>query len=147
MTVSSFTSVSLEPPLILVCLRTEAQVTRSLLNADYFGVNVLCEDQDGISRQFAQRCLADRFHGISWHRGPHSVPVLDEVLAHLVCLREDWLTRGDHVVLFGRVIDGSYSERGRPLIHWASNYQRVRYGPGRDGAIATPLSALPAASA
>jgi flavin reductase (DIM6/NTAB) family NADH-FMN oxidoreductase RutF len=125
MTVSSFTSVSLEPPLILVCLRNESHVTRSLVDANYFGVNILQEDQHEISRQFAQRGIRDRFDGINWHRGPYSVPVLEEMLAHLICAKEGWLTRGDHAVLFGRVIDGSYAQQRHPLIHWASAYHQL----------------------
>jgi 3-hydroxy-9,10-secoandrosta-1,3,5(10)-triene-9,17-dione monooxygenase reductase component len=126
MTVSSFTSVSLVPPLILVCLRNESHVTGRLVEADYFGVNVLQEDQHGISRQFADRSIRDRFEGIGWRPGPHLVPVLEHTLAHLICAKESWLIRGDHAVLFGRVVDGSRTRQSHPLIHWGSNYHRLQ---------------------
>jgi flavin reductase (DIM6/NTAB) family NADH-FMN oxidoreductase RutF len=111
--------------MILVCLRNESPTTARLVEADYFGVNVLHEDQHAISRRFADRSIRDRFEGIEWCVGPCSVPVLEGTLAYLICARESWLTRGDHAVLFGRVIDGSYTRQRNPLIHWASDYHRL----------------------
>ena len=125
MTVSSFTSVSLSPPLILVCLRTGSPSAQQLVRATHFGVNVLHEDQHWISRQFAGREHPDRFLGVAWRPGAYAVPVFDDILAHLTCRNEGSLTCGDHAVLFGRVIDGAYAQAGQPLIHWASDYHRL----------------------
>jgi (E)-2-((N-methylformamido)methylene)succinate hydrolase len=142
MTVSSFTSVSLEPPLILVCLRNESRLTRQFIDAEHFGVNVLHEDQQEVSRQFAQRGVMQGFEGIPWHRGPYFVPVLEEVLAHFICAKEGSVTRGDHVVLFGRVVDGSYSQQKHPLIHWDSNYHRLQPDATMPASGAVPLRAV-----
>ncbi len=124
-TVSSFTGVSLNPPSILICLRSESHSARQIVRADVFCVNVLSEAQRHFAEQFARGALEKRFAGILWSGGPSGVPVLAGTSAHLICKPEEAVTEGDHVVLFGRVLEGGCCEGTFPLVHWASGYRSL----------------------
>ena len=101
-TANSFTSVSLDPPLVLVCLANTSQNYDTLVNADGFAVNILAETQIDISNTFA-RPSDDRFAGINWHNGPHGAPVIDGVSAWFDCEMHETVDAGDHVILIGAV--------------------------------------------
>jgi len=110
-TANSFTSVSLEPPLLLVCLAKQSRSLATFTEAQGFAVNVLAEDQREISMTFA-RPGEDRFSGIGWHLGPQGSPVLDGVSAWFDCARHEVVDAGDHVILVGRVAGFETHERG-----------------------------------
>jgi flavin reductase (DIM6/NTAB) family NADH-FMN oxidoreductase RutF len=124
LTVNSFTSVSLEPPLVLVCLGHEASVLEYFRAASHFGISILAEDQRALSDHFARKGH-DRFDGVAWHAGPHGAPILDGVVASLECRVERRLAAGDHDIFLGEVVSTSVHEDSRPLIYFASRYRHL----------------------
>ncbi len=101
-TANSFTSVSLDPPMVLVCLANTSQNYDALVHADGFAVNVLAETQIDISNTFA-RPVEDRFATVKWQNGPEGSPILDDVSAWFDCAMHKTVDAGDHVILIGRV--------------------------------------------
>lgn len=101
-TANSFSSVSLDPPLLLVCLAKTSRNYATLTGAKGFGVNILAEDQKDVSNTFA-RTVADRFAGVKWRPGPFGYPVFAEVAAWFDCSMHEVVDAGDHVILIGRV--------------------------------------------
>lgn len=101
-TANSFTSVSLDPPLLLVCLAKTSRNYATLTGAKGFGVNILSEGQKDVSNTFA-RPVEDRFAAVDWRPGPHGSPVFADVAAWFDCATHDVVDAGDHVILVGRV--------------------------------------------
>lgn len=101
-TANSFTSVSLDPALLLVCLAKRSYNYAALTGAGGFAVNILAEDQEAVSNTFA-RPSEDRFANIGWRRGPHGAPVLDGAAAWFDCAMHDLVDAGDHAILIGAV--------------------------------------------
>jgi flavin reductase (DIM6/NTAB) family NADH-FMN oxidoreductase RutF len=105
-TANSFTSVSLDPPLLLVCIANSAHSCAVFCEAEHFGVNVLCEDQKDVSGLFASRA-PDKFQQTDWTEGTGGVPLLPGSVATFVCAQHQRIDAGDHVVLIGRVLDST----------------------------------------
>ena len=103
LTANSFSSVSLDPPLILWSLRLNATNFPIYSTAETFAVNILAEDQVDISNRFA-KSGPDRFVGISTAPGSNGVPLINGAVAQLECRREASYPGGDHVVFIGRVL-------------------------------------------
>lgn len=101
-TANSFTSVSLDPPLLLVCLARTSRNFETLTGAGGFAVNVLSQSQKDVSNTFA-RPSEDRFANLDWKRGPHGAPVFADVAAWFDCSMHQIVDGGDHVILIGRV--------------------------------------------
>lgn len=101
-TANSFTSVSLDPPLLLVCLAKTSRNYATLTAAKGFGVNILSEGQKDVSNTFA-RPVEDRFAAVDWRMGPYGSPVFADVAAWFDCATHDVVDAGDHVILIGRV--------------------------------------------
>jgi flavin reductase (DIM6/NTAB) family NADH-FMN oxidoreductase RutF len=123
LTVNSFTSVSLEPPLILVCIAKTATAYLSFQVAKAFVVNVLREDQIDLSQHFASS-KSLRFDGVAWRSGVHGAPVLDGALAVLECAMHDSFDAGDHTVFIG-LVERVESHEGPPLLYFASAYRKL----------------------
>ncbi|MEU4622096.1 flavin reductase family protein [Actinoplanes sp. NPDC023801] len=123
LTVNSLTSVSLDPPLLLWCLRRASQRRDVFAHAQHFGVNVLAADQRPASRWFA----ADRqpFDRVAWHAGHAGVPLLDGAIAHYVCRRAGDFDGGDHIIVLGEVVRFRCTD-GEPLVFHSGAYQAVR---------------------
>lgn len=122
LTATSFTSVSLDPPLCLVCVARTADAHALLARADRFGVSLLAADQREISARFATHG-ADKFAGVAWAAGAATgVPLLEGAIATLECRVESRVPAGDHDLLVGR-IQRVESRGGEPLL-----YLRGRYG-------------------
>jgi flavin reductase (DIM6/NTAB) family NADH-FMN oxidoreductase RutF len=120
-TASAFTSVSLDPPLILVCVGQSASAHPDMLVADFFGVSVLAEDQRWVAEQFARK-NCDRFEGIPLRAGPVSgVPFVQGALVHLECRVHTRSTAGDHTIFIGEVVDAVVVP-GKPLLHHARRF-------------------------
>jgi|HubBroStandDraft_2_1064218.scaffolds.fasta_scaffold07743_4 flavin reductase (DIM6/NTAB) family NADH-FMN oxidoreductase RutF len=117
-TATGFTSVSLEPPLILVCVGRRASAHDGIVDADRFGVSVLATDQAWIAEQCARSCV-DRFRGVALSRD--RVPQIDGAIAQLACLRHARHEAGDHTILVGEVLSGVIGS-GRPLVHFARRF-------------------------
>lgn len=121
MTASSLASVSLSPPLISVCIELSATVHDTLVEADHFVVNVLGEEQEELSRRFAQPQAVQDFVGVGWLEGDVGVPRLQGCVAHIECAREATFPGGDHTILLGRVVSGAVGD-GRPLVYYRGGY-------------------------
>jgi len=120
MTASSLASVSLQPPLILVCIDHAADLHQLIVAAPEFVVNILESDQEALSRRFADP-VEDRFEGVGYHRSPEGLVLLDDVLAHIECERYALFPGGDHTIVLGRVIGGNTGD-GRPLLYYRGGY-------------------------
>ena len=123
-TVNSFTSVSLTPPLVLVSIDLRNAVLGHFLSSRNFGINVLAEEQELLSRRFAQQPTENRFEGVDWHAGHGDTPLLDGVLARMECVTVNCFEAGDHTVLLGEVTHAAFRE-GRPLLFFNSGYRNL----------------------
>jgi flavin reductase (DIM6/NTAB) family NADH-FMN oxidoreductase RutF len=121
MTVSSFTSVSLSPPLILVCIDKGAGFATDLALALPFAVNVLREDQQALAVRFSTGSETERFEALEWDPGWNGVPLVRGTVASFGCAAENVVEAGDHFVVVGRVQELRRSG-GRPLIWCESGY-------------------------
>jgi flavin reductase (DIM6/NTAB) family NADH-FMN oxidoreductase RutF len=121
-TVNSFTSVSLDPPLILICLDCLTTFMKHFED-QAFAINVLKEGQEDLARRFARK-EGDKFFGIQWHAGETGVPLLPAVLATMECKLTSRITEGDHFVLLGRVISAICYE-GNPLAYFKGAYRKL----------------------
>ena len=115
-TANSYTSVSIDPPLILVCLANSSQNYDSLVNASGFAVNILSETQIDVSNTFA-RPVDDRFASVPWHKGPKGAPILDGASAWFDCRMHKTVEAGDHVILIGEV--AAFDQTATPGLGYA----------------------------
>jgi flavin reductase (DIM6/NTAB) family NADH-FMN oxidoreductase RutF len=122
-TASAVSSLSLDPPLVLVCF-DRASLTLAAVSAHgAFAVNVLAEPQQHLSSNFARRGLATVWDEVRHHPGPTGSPRLHGVLAVLECTVEYRLPGGDHEIIVGRVREVETAGNGaRPLLHWRGDY-------------------------
>ena len=120
MTASSLASVSLQPPLISICIDHAAELHDAIRSAEVFVVNILESAQEGLSRRFADQ-HDDRFDGVGYHRSPEGLVLLDGTLAHIECERYATYPGGDHTIVIGRVIGGATGD-GRPLLYYRGGY-------------------------
>jgi flavin reductase (DIM6/NTAB) family NADH-FMN oxidoreductase RutF len=123
MTVTAFSSVSLDPPLILVCIDRSASMHDLLYGAETFAVNVLSTEQEAISRRFAES-RDDRFDGVGYTRDLSGAALLEESLAHLECTTWARYDGGDHTIIVGRV-DRAVARDARPLAYYRGGYAHV----------------------
>lgn len=122
-TVNSFTSVSLDPPLVLFCLARTAQSLEAFERASHFAVNVLAEDQRDLSVRFSRFDISDRWAGLvpeAWD----TAPVLSGCLATLECAHHALHDGGDHVILVGRVLR-IVTRPGKPLLYFRGGYAHL----------------------
>jgi flavin-dependent trigonelline monooxygenase, reductase component len=122
-TVNSFTSVSLDPPLVLICVDCRAQFMTHCADGQNFGINILGESQQELSRRFARK-EGERFLGVEWHFGKTGVPLLPRVLATMECELTTMIIEGDHFVLIGRVLVANCHE-GSPLAYFRGAYRTL----------------------
>jgi flavin reductase (DIM6/NTAB) family NADH-FMN oxidoreductase RutF len=120
MTVSAFCSLSLDPPLVLVCVDRDASMHGLLHEASHFTVNILAAGQEALSRRFSHRD-ADRFDGIGYTRGAAGTAILDDVLAWLECRIVARHAGGDHTIVVGEAEDAE-SRADRPLLYYRGGY-------------------------
>ncbi len=131
MTVSSFTSVSLEPPLILVCIDKRAGLLHHVPEPKLFAVNVLHEEQQPLAIRFSRAVEEHRFLDLPWDSGSEGVPLIPGAVACFICTLEQNIEAGDHHVLIGRVQEIRRSP-GYPLIWCASAYHCLPRPPIAD---------------
>ena len=128
-TVNAFTSVSLEPPLVLICVGQERSIHPVIDTAGRFVVNILAEESQGLSDCFAGApSLLPRsaFCGASYTLSDSGLPVLDAAVAHLECVVENTMDAGDHTVYLGRVVGLGLSEiHPLPLLYYRGRYLRI----------------------
>jgi flavin reductase (DIM6/NTAB) family NADH-FMN oxidoreductase RutF len=123
MTVSAFGSVSLVPPLVLVCIDHAASMYPAMEVATHFAVNILSAGQEALSRRFASQ-EPNRFDGVGYVRGQTGAALLDDVLASLECRLVDRHTAGDHTIFIGEV-EAATSRSERPLLYYRGGYAQL----------------------
>jgi len=120
-TVNSFSSVSLDPPLVLWSLSRQAPSFADFTSASHFAINVLESGQHHLSRQFSTP-LPDKFAGVEYAEAEAGVPLLRGVIAHFVCRKTRQYDGGDHVIIIGEVEKYDYGE-GEPLVFHSGRYR------------------------
>lgn len=127
LTVNSFSSVSLSPPLVAWCLGRKAPSMAAFMHADHFAVHVLAEDQHALAMHFA-RPAADKFAAVTdaFESGIGEVPVLRDALARFECRKASMTDGGDHVIFIGRVERFAYADRPPLLFHAGRFLERVQ---------------------
>ncbi len=133
-TVNAFSSVSLEPPLVMVALDRRRFITPMVRSAGRYAVNVLGADQQALSDCFAHAPVSpgrEAFCGASWQPGPTGLPLIDGAIATLECTIVETFSAGDHDLFIGRV--DSLQQLGEgvaPLLYYRRRYLRVEQGTG-----------------
>jgi len=120
MTASSLSSVSLQPPLVSVCVEHTAALHDLIAAAPEFVVNILESGQEDVARRFADP-HEDRFDGVGYHVGAEGRILLDGALAHIACERFAMYAGGDHTIIVGRVVGGDTHD-GHPLLYYRGGY-------------------------
>lgn len=128
MTANAVASVSLDPPLVLVCVDRTRDMHDVLRSAPRFALSVLAADQESVSRRFAEDA-ADRFAGIAVLEGPHGLPLVAGAVAHIQCAMRDTVSAGDHTVFIGLVTGGTAFDRP-PLAYFRAEYGGFAPGGG-----------------
>jgi flavin reductase (DIM6/NTAB) family NADH-FMN oxidoreductase RutF len=125
-TATSLASVSAEPPMLSFGIGTGASSWPAISRAEHVGVHILGEHQEELAATFA-RSGADRFAAPTvWHEGPEGVPVLDDVLAWLVCRVHTRVPAGDHRIVLAEVRLGDPAGSGRPLLYHQGRFNGLR---------------------
>ncbi len=129
-TANAFTSVSLEPPLVLVCLDRKGDTHQLVDRSGIFAVNILGQDQEELSRLFATK---GEGHDHSLRRVPHrygatGAPIIEGALAYLDCVVAHRFPGGDHTIFVGEVKDGAIMREAPPLVFFRGRYARLSEG-------------------
>jgi flavin reductase (DIM6/NTAB) family NADH-FMN oxidoreductase RutF len=124
LTASAFTSVSLDPPLILVCVDHKSQSYPALVAGKQFAVNILAHDQEAVSRRFATTKIENKFEGVPFALSELGLPLLENALAHLECATVNVHLEGDHSIFIGR-IERAVVKTGHPLVYYRGRYDRL----------------------
>ncbi len=122
-TVSAFSSVSLDPPLVLICIENSAGSVNAFKNSEMFIVNVLSREQIELSERFASQ-IADKFAGVDLHLNIDGIPVLSNCLANLTCRVRNVYDGGDHTIFIGEVENAEVNE-GDPIVYFRSDYHWI----------------------
>jgi flavin reductase (DIM6/NTAB) family NADH-FMN oxidoreductase RutF len=132
LTATAVCIVSWDPPMVLVCIDRAAECHGPFAEAGGFAINVLREDQEDLSRHFANRD-ADKFAGVSWRDGETGAPILEGALAHVECQTASCLPAGDHTIFLGKAVGGGAradADAWAPLLYFRGTYARLtRRGP------------------
>ena len=130
MTVSAFTEVSLDPPLVLVCADKASLTHPVIAEGRVFAVNILARDQEGVSERFASKKDEHRrFEGLDYETGKTGAPLLEGSVAALDCRVVAAHDAGDHVIYVGEVEELRLSEDREPLLYHGGRYGGFRSGP------------------
>lgn len=123
MTASAVTALSLEPPLLLVCIDRSAAIHDLIVRARAFSVSILADDQEKVARRFADP-ERHEFAAEGVAAGPSGLPLVEGALAHVECTRGAVYEGGDHSIVTG-ALDWSRTREGAPLCHFRSDYSRL----------------------
>ena len=128
LTVNSFTSVSLDPPLILICIQKNGLSHSTLCECEDFVVNILSKEQKELSDRFANPALdsEERFRDLNFRLSENGLPILASNLGHLECRVVSQFEGGDHTIFMGQVENGDYSEGKQPLLFYDSGYAYLK---------------------
>jgi flavin reductase (DIM6/NTAB) family NADH-FMN oxidoreductase RutF len=123
MTVASFASLSLHPPLVIICIETKVKTHDAIRAAGRFGVSILASTQEDVSGKFASKA-DDKFSDVSIRRGEHGMPLIDGAICTLECRMHEQFAGGDHSIFVGEVLDANTSD-GAPLVYYRSGYREI----------------------
>ena len=123
LTANAFTSVSLDPPLLLISVDKKAESFPHFEESKVFTVNVLSEEQEGLSRKFAVSG-GDKFQGVAYRTGANGVPILDGMLAYLECKLYATYDGGDHTLFLGE-IEQAETREVKPLLFYRGGYRSL----------------------
>ncbi len=126
LTANSFTALSLDPPLLLVCVAKATASAAALSEAEHFAVNVLQTGQQPASITFSTR-VEDRFGCTAWSMGEHGVPVLLDSLSVFECKRHAIHGGGDHFIMVGKVKKATFEPGLDPLLYFRGRYRRLHF--------------------
>jgi flavin reductase (DIM6/NTAB) family NADH-FMN oxidoreductase RutF len=124
MTVSAFSSVSLDPPLVLACIDRTAEMHDQLASGMHVVFNILSAHQEALSRRFSELEGTRRFEGVGFTRDRRGIPILDDVIAHLSCDITVRYAAGDHSIFLAHVDDAVTSDH-RPLVYYRGGYTQL----------------------
>lgn len=128
MTANAFSSVSLDPPLVLVCVMSASEASSHIRGNGCFAVNILCAEQEPISRYFASRDRPrgrDAFRDVAHRIGTSGSPILDGVLGYVDCRLHSSHAAGDHEICIGEVLELGSSSAGAPLVFHGGQYRLI----------------------
>lgn len=125
MTVASFASLSLHPPLVLVCIEKSVKSHDAIASAGKFGVSILAQSQQDVSGRFASRA-EDKFAGMPMRLGESGVPLVEGALCALECRLYAQLPGGDHTIFVGEVLNAAVAHDGAPLVYYRSGYRALQ---------------------
>lgn len=123
-TASAFASVSLDPPLVLICVDHKSQTFPHMLESGRFAINILHQQHEELSRRFASSRL-DKFDGVAFRMGTLGVPLIGQALGSLECRTVNAHVEGDHTIFVGRV-ESVHVGEGEPLVYYRGRYHRLR---------------------
>jgi 3-hydroxy-9,10-secoandrosta-1,3,5(10)-triene-9,17-dione monooxygenase reductase component len=128
---SSFTSVSMDPPLVLFCAGGHSSSWPRIKRAGTYCVNIVGSDHEWISRQFSSK-VPDKFAGVTWRTEATGAPVLDDAHAWIDCVIQEEVEAGDHVIVVGRVVALGAAEAGGPLAYYRGGYGAFSPSPSKN---------------
>jgi flavin reductase (DIM6/NTAB) family NADH-FMN oxidoreductase RutF len=123
MTVSSFSSLSLKPPLILICVEQNLTTHTAVAESGQFAVNILDRRQEHLSRRFATH-ENDKFMSVAWRSSRLGLPVLEGALTIIECRLHNTFPGGDHTIFVGEVLDAEINH-GSPLLYYRRGYHEL----------------------
>lgn len=121
LTINSFASLSLDPPLVLWSLVNQSPSLLAFRDCTHFAINVLASDHESLARRFASAAVPDKFADVAWQTAPEGVPTIDESIATLVCAHDHSRDTGDHFLFVGRVVRTA-SREGAPLVFHSGRF-------------------------
>ena len=124
-TANALSSLSLEPPLALVCFDLSSRTLAAVRESERFCINMLSSGQEDVSRLFATKKSQEEKFAEIGHHLVQGVPVIDDCLAYLVCGLDSELRRGDHVIAIGQVLESGVDEDASPLLFYRAEYLRL----------------------
>ena len=123
LTANAFTSVSLEPPLLLISVDKKAESYPAFEESKVFTVNILADEQEALSRKFAVSG-GNKFEGVAYRRGANGAAILDGTLAHIECTLYAAYEGGDHSLYLGEILEAEVRE-GKPLVFYRGGYRAI----------------------
>jgi 3-hydroxy-9,10-secoandrosta-1,3,5(10)-triene-9,17-dione monooxygenase reductase component len=123
LTANALSSVSLAPPLLLVCIDKGSKTYPCFEQSGVFTVNILADHQEALSRRFAASG-GDKFEGVSYRLGTNRAPIIDGALAYLECKVTRSYDGGDHTIYIGEILRAETGETGKPLLFYRGGYRR-----------------------
>ena len=124
LTANAFCSVSLTPPLVLVCIDKNAESYTAFGESRVFCVNFLTQHQETLSRRFAKHG-GEKFDGVGFRAGSAGCAILDGALGYLECQIRQEIDAGDHTIYLGEALDAAAGDDGEPLLYYRGGYRRL----------------------